>query len=181
MRINPLTSSIKYILIPNLDWKDSFYGFPMVTATVFEPKTGGGTKWEHCPIDLWFAGLSEELKKRYDERTSEYVFPFTYRQYQGLWNKISDALGQDYEAHDCRRSPSGWLRDLGLSDLAIGQYDARSGRAVGYAGVGWENAEIYFQRYGKMNPLAIYDRKQRLDTSMFNGLVNKIVQQKQWR
>ena len=165
----------------DIDWKDSFYGFPMVTATVFEPKTGGGTKWEHCPIDLWFAGLSEELKKRYDERTSEYVFPFTYRQYQGLWNKISDALGQDYEAHDCRRSPSGWLRDLGLSDLAIGQYDARSGRAVGYAGVGWENAEIYFQRYGKMNPLAIYDRKQRLDTSMFNGFVNKIVEQKERR
>lgn len=163
----------------DIDWNDNSYGFPTVTATVFEPKTGGGTRWEHCPVDLWFAGLSLELKKRFDERTSEYVFPFTYVQYQDLWNKISEKLGQDFEAHDCRRSPSGWLRDLGLSDLAIGQYDARSGRAVGYAGVGWENAEIFFQRYGKMNPLAIYDKSQRLELTMFNGLIVKILEQKQ--
>ena len=163
----------------SINWNDNFYGFPAVTATVYEPKTAGGTRWEHCPVDLWFSDLSTRLKKRYDARTSEYVFSFSYPQYADLWNKISKALDQDFEAHDCRRSPSGWLRDLGLSDLAIGQYDARSGRAVGYAGVGWENAEIFFQRYGKMNPIAIYDKSQRLDTGMFDGLINKILEQKQ--
>lgn len=165
----------------DIDWNDTFYGFPMITASIFEPKTGGGTLWEHCPLDLWFGDLSSRLKEKYQGKNGDYVFPFTYQQYRDLWNRISDALEQDFEAHDCRRSPSGWLRDLGLSDLAIGQYDARSGKAVGFAGVGWENAEIYFQRYGKMNPLAIYDRSQRLDTSMFNGFVNKIVEQKERR
>jgi len=165
----------------DINWEDSFYGFSMVTATIFEPKTGGGTLWEHCPLDLWFADLSTRLKEKYQEKNGDHIFPFNYTQYTAIWNRISDAIGEDFEPHDCRRSPSGWLRDLGLSDLAIGQYDARSGKAIGFAGVGWENAEIFFQRYGKMNPLAIYDKKQRLDTSMFNGLVNKIVQQKQWR
>ena len=165
----------------DINWEDTFYGFPMVTATVFEPKTGGGTLWEHCPIDLWFADLSSRLKEKHQEENGDYVFPVTYDEYTTIWNKISDATGEDFQPHDCRRSPSGWLRDLGLSDLAIGQYDAQSGRAVGLAGVGWKNAVIYFQRYGKMNPLAIYERKQRLDTSMFNGLVNKIVEQKERR
>lgn len=164
----------------DINWEDSFYGFPMVTATIFEPKTGGGTFWEHCPIDLWFADLSSKLKERYQETDGDYVFPFDYVDYLKVWEKISDAVGCKFEPHDCRRSPSGWLRDLGLSDLAIGQYDARSGKAVGFAGVGWENSEIFFQRYGKMNPIAIYEKKKRLDTSMFNGLVNKIVDQKQW-
>lgn len=165
----------------DIDWNDTFYGFPMITATIFEPKTGGGTFWKHCPIDLWFSGLASNLKDRFTTRKDDYVFPFDYKAYLKLWNKISEALNEKFEPHDCRRSPSGWLRDLGLSDLAIGQYDARSGKAIGFAGVGWENAEIFFQRYGKMNPRAIYDKSQRLDTSMFNGLVNKIVQQKQWR
>lgn len=165
----------------DIDWNDTFYGFPMITATIFEPKTGGGTFWEHCPIDLWFSDLASNLKDRFTRRKDDYVFPFSYIVYWRLWKKISETLNEKFEPHDCRRSPSGWLRDLGLSDLAIGQYDARTGRAVGYAGVGWENPEIYFQRYGKMNPLGIYDRSQRLDTSMFNGLVNKIVEQKQWR
>lgn len=78
--------------------------------------------------------------------------------------------------HDCIRSLSGWLRDLGLSDLAIGQYDVTTGEAVGFTGVGWENAEIYYQRYGKMNPLAIYDCSQRLGVSVFDGLILKILE-----
>lgn len=165
----------------NINWKDDFYGLTdMVTATVWESKAkGGGTYWEHCPVDLWFADLSKELKGRFENRVNDHVFQYTYDQYAALWNKISKVVGQDFEPHDCRRSPSGWLRDLGLSDLAIGQYDARSGKAVGFAGVGWENAEIFFQRYGKMNPRAIYDKKQRMDMSMFNGLINKILEQKQ--
>jgi hypothetical protein len=96
-----------------------------------------------------------------------------------MYHKISDKLGWDIRPHDCRRSAGGWLRDLGLSELAIGQYDTKSGKAVGFTGVGWENSEIYYRHYGKMNPLAIYDKKRRLDTSMFNGLINKILEQKQ--
>jgi hypothetical protein len=162
----------------DINWEDTFYGFPMVTAQVFEPKTAGGTTWEHCPIGFWFADLPDRLRRRFENRTSEYIFPYTYDQYREVWAKISAALNKDFEPHDCRRSPSGWLRDLGLSDLAIGQYDARTGKAIGFAGVGWENAEIFFQRYGKMNPLAIYDKTKRMDVSMFNGLVNKILEAK---
>jgi integrase len=164
----------------DINFEDTFYGFPIATAKVFEPKTAGGTTWEHCPIDFWFQGLSEELKTRFlaSHSSNPYVFSYTQDQYQNLWTKISVVLKKDFEPHDCRRSPSGWLRDLTLSDLAIGQYDARTGKAVGFAGVGWENAEIFFQRYGKMNPLAIYDKSKRMDVSMFNGLVNKILEAK---
>jgi hypothetical protein len=80
------------------------------------------------------------------------------------------------EPYDCRRSPSGWLRDLYLSDLAIGQYDATTGEGTGLTGSGWENPMIYYTRYGKMNPLAFYDRSKRLDMSIFDGLIHKILE-----
>lgn len=87
------------------------------------------------------------------------MIPTSYLKCLELWRKISKRLGKQFQPHDCRRSPSGWLRDLGLSDLAIGQYDQNSGEGVGFTGVGWENAEIYYTRYGKINPIAIYDKK----------------------
>ena len=65
---------------------------------------------------------------------------------------------------------------MGLSDLAIGQYDQNSGEGVGFTGVGWENAEIYYTRYDKMNPIAIYDKNQKLDLSIFDGLILKILE-----
>jgi hypothetical protein len=162
----------------DINWNDNYYGFETVTATVYEPKTGGGIYWEHCPIDLWWSDLSSRLKDRYEGKNSEYVIPYTSVEYQSLWNRISEKLGKDFEPHDCRRSPSGWLRDLGLSDLALGQVDMASGRGTGFTGVGWENQKVFFDRYGKMNPLAIYDKRQGLDTSMFNGLIKKILEQK---
>jgi integrase len=164
----------------NVNWNDAVYGFPTVTVTVHESKTNGGTDWEHCPVDLWFADLSSRLRIAYEKRTSDRIFDFKYDTYLLLYHKLEKKLGWPIRPHDCRRSAGGWLRDLGLSDLAIGQYDTKSGKAVGFTGVGWENAEIYYRHYGKMNPLAIYDKKQRLDTSMFNGLINKMVEQKQW-
>jgi integrase len=167
----------------DINWNDTFYGFSAVTVTVFEPKTAGGTYWEHIPVDLWFADLSTELKNRCPllegrKPEDDFVFPFNYKQYSSVWRKISGKIGFKLEPHDCRRSPSGWLRDLGLSDLALGQYDPTTGKGKGYAGVGWENSEIFFQRYGKMNPVAIYDKSKRLDTTMFDGLINKILEQK---
>lgn len=176
----------------NVDWEDRFYGEPIVTITVFEPKTGGGTKWQHCPVDLWFADLSKEMRQRYEKYLQvleqckahnapdpePYIVPFAYQEYLAIWNRISKAIGKDIAPHDCRRSPSGWLRDLGLSDLAIGQYNATTGTASGYTGVGWENAEIFYTRYGKMNPLAIFDKSQRLRLDKFNGLIVKIIANK---
>lgn len=107
---------------------------------------------------------------------NEKIIPFDYKGYCRIWHRISKTLGVKLEPHDCRRSPAGWLRDLGLSDLAIGHYDPRTGQAIGYAGVGWENAEIYYQRYGKLNPRSIYDKKERLSIEIFNGLIQKILE-----
>jgi integrase len=163
----------------NVNWNDRFYGFDAVTITVFEPKTGGGIYWEHCLVDLWWGDLSAKLKERYARKTNDYIIPYTKAQYSQLWNRISQKLGKDFEPHDCRRSPAGWLRDLGLSDLAIGQVDMASGRGAGFAGVGWENPKIFYDRYGKMNPVAIFDKKQRPNTTMFTGLICKILEQKQ--
>lgn len=161
-----------------INWNDTFYGFPMATITIFEPKTKGGTYWEHCPLDLWFGDLSKDLYEEWERRGKPKegkIFNISYRDYADLWKDvISPKLGRKLEAHDCRRSAGGWLRDLGLSDLALGQYNPLTGKAVGYTGVGWENAEIYYQRYGKRNPLAIYDKTQKLDLRMFDGFIHKI-------
>ena len=159
-------------------WEDSFYGFPMVTMDVFEPKTSGGTWWKHCPLDLWFNGLSSRLKERWEREgrpSNGKIFHISYLEYVKLWRKLSERLGVKLLPHDCRRSPGGWLRDLGLPDLALGQYDGSNGEAFGYTGAGWENPEIYYQHYGKMNPLAIYDSSQKLDVSVFDGLILKIL------
>ena len=161
----------------SINWEDSFYGFSMATITIYEPKTKGGTYWEHCPLDLWFGDLSKELYEEWERQGKPKegkIFKTTYSEYLEVWHQISEKLGRKLEPHDCRRSAGGWFRDLGLSDLALGQYNPLTGRAVGYAGVGWENAEIYYQRYGKRNPLAIYDKTQKLDLRMFDGLIQKI-------
>lgn len=160
----------------NVRWKDEFYGLPMMTMDVYESK--GNVLWKHCPVDLWFGSLSKDLRERWEKSrcpTSGKIIPFDYGDYRKLWIRISKNMGFKLEPYDCRRSPSGWLRDLGLSDLAIGQYDASTGEGTGFTGSGWQNPQIYFTRYGKMNPLAIYDRSQRLDVSMFDGSIHKIL------
>lgn len=161
----------------NVRWKDEFYGFPTTTIDVYESK--GNVWWKHCPVDLWFGSLSKDLRERWEKSgcpTSGKIVFLNYGDYRKLWIRISKKMGLKLEPYDCRRSPSGWLRDLGLSDLAIGQYDASKGEGIGFTGSGWQNPLIYFTRYGKMNPLAIYDRSQRLDVSMFDGLIHKILE-----
>jgi len=165
----------------HINWNDNFYGFPMATVDVYEPKTKGGTWWRHCPLDLWFSDLSARLKEKWEKlgRPKEgYVLDYSYDEYRKIWKKISHHVGRKLEPHDCRRSAGGWLRDLGLSELALGQYNPASGEAIGYTGVGWENSEIYFQRYGKMNPKAIYNKSLRLNTQVFDGLIHKILENK---
>ena len=159
----------------DIDFEDTFYGNPMVTMQIYEPKTKGGTWWKHIPVDLWFADLSGELRKRRKMfLETDHVLQFTYDKYKELWRKISEKTGKKFEPHDCRRSPSGWLRDLALSDLAIGQYDPNTGNAIGYTGVGWENTNMFYQRYGKMNPKTIY--AENSEKPMFTGLVLKILE-----
>lgn len=165
----------------HINWTDQFYGLPMVTIDVFEPKTSGGTWWRHCPVDLWFGDLSKRLKEKWEklDRPKEgYVLDFTYEQYRNLWTKISKHIGRKLEPHDCRRSSASWLRDLGLSDLALGQYNPSTGEAIGYTGVGWENSEIFYQRYGKMNPKAIFNAQLKLNTKIFSGLILKILEER---
>lgn len=164
-----------------INWEDPFYGFPMATITIFEPKTKGGTYWEHCPLDLWFSDLSTDLYEEWERQGKPKqgkIFPMVYHGYYKLWQAISKILDKKFEPHDCRRSAGGWLRDLGISDLALGQYNPLTGKAIGYTGVGWENSEIYYQRYGKRNPVAIYDKTKRLDIAVFDGLIHKILENK---
>lgn len=165
----------------DINWEDNFYGFTTATIDIYEPKTKGGTWWRHCPLGLWFEALPIRLHLKWNalrQPKEGYILEFGYSEYLKLWKKISEHVGRKLEPHDCRRSAGGWLRDLGLSELALGQYNPVTGEAIGYTGVGWENSEIYFQRYGKMNPKAIYDKKIRLDTTIFTGLIHKILENK---
>lgn len=163
----------------DIDWKDTFYGFPTATISIFEPKTKGGTYWRHIPLNLWFADLSEKLRAYCEVCNPEdSIANMSYEQYRSLWHRISKSTGLKLQPHDCRRSAASWLRDLGLSDLALGQYNPTTGEAIGYMGVGWENAEIFFQRYGKRNPQTIFGNKPKLDTDIFNGLVIQILEKK---
>ena len=164
-----------------INWNDPFYGFPMATITIYEPKTKGGTYWEHCPLDLWFSDLSMELYEEWERQGKPKegkIFNIRYNNYARTWREISEKLGKKLEPHDCRRSVGGWLRDLGIPDLALGQYNPTTGKAVGYTGVGWENSEIYYQRYGRRNPLTIFSKKTVLDIAVFDGLIHKILENK---
>jgi len=67
-----------------------------------------------------------------------------------LFQKIRERTGLNIKPHDLRRTGATWLHNIGADNLAIGQYDPRTGIAISYGGVGWENAEIYFQRYGRL-------------------------------
>jgi len=163
----------------DINWKDTFYGFVTETIDIYEPKTKGGTWWRHIPLGLWFADLPSRLKAKWESLgcpEDGYILDYDYPDYSKLWRTISKKLNRKLEPHDCRRSAGGWLRDLGLSELALGQYNPNTGEATGYTGVGWENAEIYFQRYGKMNPKAIFDKASRLDAKVFDGLIHKMIQ-----
>jgi hypothetical protein len=165
----------------DINWEDNFYGFTTPTMDIYEPKTKGGSWWRHAPLNLWFMGLSDRLQLKWErlgKPKEGYILEFDYEEYLELWKKISEHVCRKLEPHDCRRSAGGWLRDLGLSELALGQYNPTTGEAIGYTGVGWENSEIYFQRYGKMNPKAIYNKQIRLDMTIFTGLIHKILENK---
>jgi len=135
-------------------WHDTYYGESKVTIAVFEPKTGGGTLWIHCPLDLYWMKLPEEFRtywRSQDSPKEGFVWgDDTYTDYLKQFQKIRERTGMDLTPHDLRRTGATWLHDLGADNLAIGQYNPRTGIAIGYGGVGWENAEIYFQRYGRL-------------------------------
>ncbi len=140
-------------------WRDTYYGAPKVTMAVFEPKTGGGTLWTHCPLDLYWTQLPQAFRAYWESQgcpKEGFVWgEDTYIDYNILFKKIRERTGLNFTPHDLRRTGATWLHDLGLDNLAIGQYDPRTGIAIGYGGVGWENAEIYYQRYGRLSKEAV--------------------------
>ncbi len=59
----------------------------------------------------------------------------------------------------------GAVRKRNLSgDKTNIKYDPRTSIAIGYGGVGWEDAEIYYQRYGKLSKEAVLNK-------VYKGLV----------
>lgn len=148
-----------------VNWEDTFYSLdanPKITISVFETKTGGGTQWEHCPLDLYWSSLPQEFKAYWESKgcpKEGFVWgDDDYEVYRKLFLRIREKTGLDLSPHDMRRTGASWLHDQGADNLAIGQYDPRTGRAVGFGGVGWENAEIYFQTYGRLS----YDALKKL-------------------
>ncbi len=139
----------------NVIWEDAYYGEPSATIAVYEPKTGGGTTWLHCRLDLFFKNLPQQFRDYWTRQGAPKkgrVWKWlSYQDYLRLFKMIREKTGLTVIPHDMRRSGATWLHNIGLDSLAIGQYNPGSGDAIGFGGVGWENAEIYFQRYGKMS------------------------------
>jgi len=140
-------------------WNDEYYNPPKATIGVFETKTGGGTLWTHCPLDLYWHDLPQQFRAYWESLgcpTEGYVWgEESYEEYKALFHKIMERTGLDLTPHDMRDTGASWLHSLGADNLAIGQYTPGQ-NAIGFGGVGWENAEIYFQRYGRLTPEAVF-------------------------
>lgn len=155
-RHRTLMASFCNLAWERVNWEDTFYGqdMPKVTVTVFETKTGGGTLWEHCPLDLYWSHLPDEFKAYWEsEGCPKEGFVWgtdTYDDYLDLFHGLMEKTGLDLTPHDMRRTGATWLHNQGADNLAIGQYDSGTGRAIGFGGVGWENAEVYFKTYGRI-------------------------------
>jgi len=125
------------------------------TINIYEPKTGGGTWWLNCPLDLFGDVCFELLRELHQKQGSPKkgrIFQWKYHQLKLIFYELSEKIGRKVLPSDLRDTHATWLRDLGLSDLAIGVYDARTGKALGLGGVGWENPTIFYQRYGRVTP-----------------------------
>lgn len=139
-------------------WEDAYYGAPRTTIAVYETKTGGGTLWTHCPLNLYWRKLPDDFKAYWESQgcpKEGYVWgEETYGDYRRLFKKIRQRTGLDVRPHDMRNTGATWLHSMGADNLAIGQYSPGQD-AIGFGGVGWENAEIFYQRYGRLTPKAV--------------------------
>lgn len=144
----PYESGLLGLAWDQVNWKER-------TINAYESKTGGGTWWTKCPLDL-FSDQSFELLREYwkDQGAPEKgrIFPMSYPDLRELFKRIGKKIGRKTIPSDLRDTHATWLRELSMSDLAIGQYDALTGEAKGLGGVGWQNAQIFYSRYGKISP-----------------------------
>ena len=130
------------------------YNREVKTIDVWEPKTGGGTWWRDIPLDLFFRDLPAKLETLWlslDKPSEGRILPWSYEQLRGIYKKASKILGRKINPHDARRSHATWLLDADCDVRAIiGEYNPQrgEGRALG---VGWENPEIFFRRYGRLS------------------------------
>ena len=177
-------SSLLGLKWENVNWNDDFYGFQTVTIDVYESKTRGGIWWRHIPLNLFFKELPEEFKRFWEiqgKPKEGYVWifngkKFTYPDYLQLFRKLNKKTGYKFRPHDLRRTGGSQLHQLGLDNLAIGETRSID-EAIGYGGVGWENSEIFYKTYGRLNPITVYS----LDTTyekyldFFTGLVRRFI------
>ena len=124
-----------------------------MTCDVYETKTGGGTLWEDCPLTLFGNELPRLLKLRWEKarRPSEGLI-FDYFNGKKLLNLYKHVSKGKYIPHDANHSHATLCRSVlkVRSEAIIGQYNARTGRAKGIVGRGWEEAENYFSRYARL-------------------------------
>ena len=144
----PYESGLLGLSWDQVNWKER-------TVNVYESKTGGGIWWIRCPLDLFSDQSFELLRELWKDQGAPEkgrIFPMSYKDLRELFDYISEKIGRKTIPSDLRDTHATWLRELGMSDLAIGQYDALSGEAKGLGGVGWQNAQIFYSRYGKISP-----------------------------
>lgn len=127
------------------------------TFDILEPKKGGSQLWRGCPLGLFEAFPSEQMKRLWEEKgrpNTGYVWDWTYRRYRKLWLRISEFIGLKLTPHEGgRNTHATWLRESDVDVGAIlGEYNARTGLARGVCGVGWESADNFFSRYGRVTP-----------------------------
>jgi len=168
----------------NVNWQDDFYGDKAITIDVYESKTRGGIWWRHCRLDLFFKELPQEFKAYWEslgKPKEGYIWQyngkrFTYDDYRRLFKKLNKRTGYKFRPHDLRRTGGSWLHQLGLDNIAIGETRAID-EAIGYGGVGWENSEIYYRSYGRLNPLTIFSLDQSYEKwlNFFTGIVRRFI------
>ncbi|NIO37645.1 hypothetical protein GTO27_08070, partial [Candidatus Bathyarchaeota archaeon] len=144
----PHDSGLLGLAWDQVNWKER-------TINAYESKTGGGTWWTDCPLNLFSERsfeLLQELWKDHGCPEEGRIFPLSYQDLRDLFDYISEKIGRKTISSDLRDTHATWLRELGMSDLAIGQYDGTNGEAKGLGGVGWQNAQIFYSRYGKISP-----------------------------
>ena len=144
----PFDSGLLGLSWDQVNWKKR-------TINAYESKTGGGTWWTGCPLDLFSDqsfDLLRELWKDQGAPEKGRIFNRSYEDLRDLCDYLSKKMKRKIIPSDFRDTHAVWLRDLGMSDLAIGQYDALTGEAKGIGGVGWQNAQIFYSRYGKVSP-----------------------------
>jgi len=134
-----------------LRWE--YVHWDQLICDVYETKTGGGTLWENYPLDLFGSELPRLLKLRWKKLGRPkrgLIFDyFKSKHLLTLYRYVSDGK---YRPRDANHSHATLCRSVlkVRSEAIIGQYNARTGKAKGIVGRGWEEADNYFSRYARL-------------------------------